>query len=414
MRGTGFIARFLKPCAVAAFLVMLAGCGAGGSSIGASTSSGIDTDLVVADIDGDGRADVLALAAVGPAAQRTGRLQVYRQTAFGVFAAPQTTTVGRYPWQLAVGDIDGDGRQDIVVPDVDADVVWMLLQDPARPGEFRAPEALFSGVKSYSAAIADLNHDGAPDVAMAGGSGSTVRIRFQDPAARGKFAPEVRVSLPGTSANLAAGDVDGDGLVDLLVWVYTSGSAWPVTGGLVVLFQQPGGGFVDSGLLSPQTGLHADELAISNAGADGRRDLLAFLSPSSADYTARFVVVPQTAARVFGSPVSTSLAGLSVEGAAFADLNQDGVADAALNNAWGEVHQGVPESQQRVSVMLNNGAGSFAVASYIVRPSWVTLVTAGDVDGDGRNDIVFYENDQGYQMLQTASPGVFMPPRALR
>ena len=124
--------------------------------------------------------------------------------------------------------------------------------------------------------------------------------------------------------------------------------------------------------------------------------------------------MPQSAARVFGSPVSTSLGGLAVEGAAFADLNQDGVADAALNNAWGEVHQGVPESEQRVSVMLNNGAGSFAVASYIVRPSWVTLVTAGDVDGDGRNDIVFYENDQGYVMLQTASPGVFMPARALR
>jgi hypothetical protein len=249
---------------------------------------------------------------------------------------------------------------------------------------------------------------------MAGSSGATLRIRFQNPAARGQFGPEVRVPLPGSSSDLAAGDVDGDGLADLLVWVYTSGSASPPTGGLVVLFQQSGGSFADSGLLAPQPGLNVDELSISNAGADGRRDLLVFLSPSSADYTARFVVVPQTAARAFGSPVSTSLAGLAVEAASFADLNQDGVADAALSNAWGEFHQGVPESEQRVSVMLNNGAGSFAVASWIVRPSWVNLVAAGDVDGDGRNDIVFYENDQGYLMLQTASPGVFMSPRALR
>jgi len=78
-------------------------------------------------------------------------------------------------------------------------------------------------------------------------------------------------------SQLAAGDVDGTG-VDLLTWVYTSAattseSAW------AVLFQQPDGSFLLSGVLGPQIGVNIETpWRIADANGDGRRDLLAYLT----------------------------------------------------------------------------------------------------------------------------------------
>ncbi|MHB8949396.1 MAG: FG-GAP repeat domain-containing protein, partial [Rhodoferax sp.] len=139
---------------VATLSALLLACGGGGGSGGAADDSWlfplwVNTDVQVADVDGDGRPDVLTLAQLASSqTQREGRLVVHLQTSSGQFAPPQTYTLGIYPWKMALRDIDGDGAADLVVTDVgntsgttDA-AVWLLRQDAGQRGRFLAPQRL--------------------------------------------------------------------------------------------------------------------------------------------------------------------------------------------------------------------------------------------------------------------------------
>ena len=408
-----FLTQVVKLCVLPAVSVFLTSCGGGGG--GPSGPLWVETDVKVADIDGDGRADVLTIAMRSENGQEQGYLMLYRQTTPGTFAAPLTTVVGAYPWHMAVADINGDGAPDIVIADPTADVTWLLLQDSTNRGQFLPPQALISGVNSYSVVIADLNNDGVPDVAIPGSTSTSraITVRYQNPAQRGSFGPPVIVALPAVPSQLAAGDVDGDGLTDLLAYAYTGGGSAtsdPVAG-LVVLFQQADGGFVDSGVLASQVGLNSYRVAIADANGDGRPDLLAALAPWSENFTGRILVVPQTSARAFGPSLTTPLTGKWVlPDSTFADLNQDGTPDAAVAGFWFEdinVWTGA-------DVLLNDGTGRFAPSAHFEVPIAVGTLTAGDLDGDGRNDLVMYGDGQVMVMYQSTTTGVFLPPRLLR
>lgn len=323
----------------------LFGCGGGGDT-GSPIPLWVPTDVVVADVNGDGRNDVVTLAMFRPAGYGTdeGHFFVYLQTGTpGVFEAPVDYSVGLYPWHGALADVDGDGRPDLVLADPGADTVWLVLQDGTRPGRFLAPEPLITGVNAYTAVIADLNDDGAPDVATDEGlcSSKQILIRYQDPVMRGSFGPQTSLALPHIPTELAAGDLDGDGLDDLLVTVKDgcppSFVLW--NAGYVVAYQKPGGGFDLSGPLAMQpSACNVRRLAIADLNADGRQDFFAFETPAFPACSSRLAAVLQTSIpRSFAAPVFTSLASiLGDDDAALSDLNQDTLPDVALAGFWPE------------------------------------------------------------------------------
>lgn len=408
----------IKVWVFAAVLMFLGSCGGGG---GPSGPLWVETDIKVVDIDGDGRADVLTLSMRSEGyRQDQGHLTLYRQIAPGTFAAPQTTLVGGYLWQMAVADINGDGAPDVVITDVDGYVTWLLLHDATNRGQFLAPQALLTGVSNSSVVIADLNNDGAPDVAIprSASTGQAITVRFQDPVQRGTFGPPAVIPLPAIPSQLAASDVDGDGRTDLLAYSYTTlgGDSDPVAG-LVVLFQQANGQFVDSGVLGSQVGLNSGRVAIADANGDGRPDLLAFLTPWKAGFKAQAVVVPQIGPRQFGPPIVTSLAAApGIDDAVFADLTARGTVDGAVAGFWpesGGPYAG-PDIKSGANLLYNNGGGAFAVSATIDMPIAVSRLTAGDLNGDRRSDLVLYGDSRVMVMYQSTTPGVFLPSVALR
>src|SRR5512137_1590890 len=153
-----------------AIAVALAGCGAAEETSGGGTSatSWIQTDIAGADLDSDGRTDVVTIATLQQSfGVSDGTLKIYRQTTPGTFVASQIQ-VGRYPWRLKIRDVNGDGAPDLLVLDViggsgaNDDVLYLLLQDANNRGSFLAPRVVASGLSASDFVVADANLDIAP------------------------------------------------------------------------------------------------------------------------------------------------------------------------------------------------------------------------------------------------------------
>jgi len=401
------------------------GCG-GGSGGGADGDDSwlypltVPTDVVVRDVDGDGRNDVLTLEQLSrSASQKEGRLLVYRQTAAGVFAAPDVYPVGTYPWRLVAADLDGDGAADLLVTDVEELNAWVLRQARDNRGHFGVASLLADGFKAYGAAVADLDGDGASDVVLADAQAgeSRVVLLLQDGSRPGEFGPPVSLTMPGRTAHVAAGDLNGDGRADLVASVQTGGtSVQPPEIVLAYLPQTPERGLGAPLILASHVGLNVARLAVADHDSDGAEDLHAYLTPFSSDYRATLTVVRQALPPgSFLAPADTRLDGLrGLDDAVFADLDRDGRPDAAVA---GFFPVGSPSTvDARVNLFTQAGGGLYAPTTSHDVPVAVSRIAAGDLDGDGAVDLVAFAGEDGCQVMRQlpGAPGSFAAPRPLR
>jgi hypothetical protein len=155
-------------------------------------------------------------------------------------------------------------------------------------------------------------------------------------------------------------------------------------------------------------------MAMTDYDGDGVRDVVLFLRPLSADYKGLLVTALQQPPNVY-TGIETSLAGVDgIDDAAIADLDGDGRPDVAVAGWW--FHQGdVTQSRGRVNVFTQSGAGRFVQRAQYEVPLNVSRIAAGDVDGDGRQDLVLLGENKCYVMFQSRLvPGAFEPARPLR
>ncbi len=386
----------------------LAACGGGGGGGGGDADwlypLWVPTDVAVADLDGDGRADILTLAQFAASkSQREGRLIVHLQTSPGSFTAAQTAIVGVYPWRLAVGDIDGDGAVDVAVVDVAGSRgVWVLLQDHSSRGRLFAAREVASTVGAYDVALADLNGDGALDIAVADRSNNSGQLTlvYQDPAEQGQFLPAVAMPVPGiATTGVAAGDVDGDGRTDLAMMVALAPDNYTPNSVIGISLQQSDRTMGQVATMTPQHGLNVARMAVSDYDGDGLKDVFAYFTPSSTQYQAKLMVLLQgPMSGQFGGSVDTPMQDLKgIDDAVFADLDGDHRPDAAVA---GFFPVGSPSTvSARLNRFTQSGAGAFAVVSSIDLSVDASRVTAGDVDGDGRNEIVVLGPEDRFLVL---------------
>jgi hypothetical protein len=165
--------------------------------------------LALADLNGDGKLDV-AVAAAG-----TSDVQVLFQQAPGTFAAPVGFPCGGEPTAVAAATLTGPGGVDLVVTTASG-LLSILLHGPD-PGTFLPPASYAVGTSPSAVQVADMDGDGRPDVVVADYDGTLV-VFLQSPAGDGTFLPPVRYgTLDYGSCSIAIGDVDGDGRPDVVV-----------------------------------------------------------------------------------------------------------------------------------------------------------------------------------------------------
>jgi hypothetical protein len=171
------------------------------------------------DVDGDGHLD-LVIDSWGE-----NRLTLLLGDGKGGFRTPGTLIeVGRKPYRnLKLRDLDGDGRCDIATPSYDAGTVTVLRGDGR--GGFRAGPPIPAGPAPFTLDVGDLNHDGKPDLVFSNYSGQLSdpgddAITFLLGDGMGGFRPGPRLLSGRAPFQVAVGDVDGDGFADAVTADY--------------------------------------------------------------------------------------------------------------------------------------------------------------------------------------------------
>ena len=353
-------------------------------STGARSTS-VDTSwLGAADFDGDSFRDV----ALGGDNQ----VHVYRNTVAGTGlpTAPQLSISGSNGFGTFVsyaGDVNGDGRGDLIVSSLQNDFAKLLLG--TANGLATTPQTLGSGTTTmlqYVTGLGDVNGDGYSDLAVGEGTTSFQwRIYYGADTgavptgqAFGSCSDAMDTNgdgyVDGCPAG-AAGDVNGDGLADIVMCSRSSKTA--------TVFLS-GGGTQTIPLPAGETNFGDGCIGVGDTNGDGYGDVM--VATQGTDKVFLFLGsaggIQTTATAIASGPVGTPAQ--PTQFAAAGDVNGDGFGDVIVGGS----------GNNGVMVFHGGGGGTLTAGSqFSSLPAGGgygrSVATVGDANGDGFADIAF-------------------------
>ncbi len=271
-------------------VTVLLGDGHGGFRPGSRIAAGSGPrphthDIALADVNADGRLDVITTSANDNA------IPVLLGDGRGGFApAPGSPfATGRHPYDgISVRDFNGDGFTDIAAPLLGAGKIGLLWGD-GRGGFVSAADARYPvGERPGYTAAGDVNGDGYTDVLATHDDVGMVDVLLGGPAGKFRFAEGSPVRLTSAVWGIDLGDVDGDGDLDAALGAMMGGDP-------VVLLGDGRGGFVEARGAVTGSGQSPNYTTLADLDRDGRLDLVTgnYASGDVSIYLSR----PATAAR---------------------------------------------------------------------------------------------------------------------
>jgi FG-GAP-like repeat len=345
----------------------------------------LPTSVVTGDFNRDGHMDFVVANGL------TNDLWIYPGKGDGTFELPQIIPLskGLSPVGLAAGDLRGNGNLDLVVAEADSSTIGVLPGNG--DGTFGYEQEYALPEPPASVVVDDFNHDGKMDIAAVMVTpefpGATIPyIALLTGDGTGKFETPIITNsgFYSTAWNIASGDVNGDGLLDLLITgpgnenaqVFLNNGDGTFKAGAIVIGNAPGIWlpFILDGRLADINGDGCADAVVA--------DLNTMIWVSLGDCSGNFT-----------KPIAFQM-GANNAAVRLADVNGDGHLDLVTaafpgysGTSWG-LYGG-----NSLNVAFGDGKGNFGIARTYVGTSQAYSIGIADFNGDGKPDFVTANND---------------------
>ena len=297
-------------------------------------------------------------------------------------------STGPLPYATALGDLDGDGKNDLVTVNVNANSISVLRNTSTASGNnkpsFDLKVDFATGANPRAVIIRDVDGDGKLDLIVLNSASATISV-LRNTSTMGtvgasSFAPKVDFATGSLSSpySVAVGDLNSDGRPDLVV-------ANLLTNSVSILRNTTTTGSVTPSSFASRveftTGVYPRYIAITDLDGDGKDDLAIANERANSVSVLRNTTVT---ASLFSFAGKVDFAtGSSPNCVVAGDVDGDGKAELVISNY----------ASSNVSVLRNTSTPGSNTVSFAAKADFATginpfCVTLGDADGDGKIDLV--------------------------
>ncbi len=353
----------------------------------AFTAGSSPTGVAVGDIDSDGGNEVVVCN------QGNNNISVYNTGPGGLtFSAALSTSSG--PWDVGIGDVNGDGRKDVVVSSGNGATCYIdvfLQKTDGTLASKSSYQASSSSSKAYFVDVGDVNSDGLSDVVTVDQAGNYLKVFIQN-ASTGLLNTALDISISNGGSGVAIGNAltsssGNEVAVYYEPYTYYTYYISPT----VAVYKQSSGSLINHRSLTMSTWVYyygkvgtPRPVEIGDLNSDGKEDLVACWG----DYygSCHMFVYLQDANGDLSSYTDYTSGVTSPRHIAIGDITGDAKNELLLVNDGSNNFVVFNQTSQG---KLNN------LRSYQTSGTGPTGIDIGDVNGDSKSDVVVAEKSSG-------------------
>ncbi len=330
------------------------------------------TSVAVGPIDGTNHIGIAATTA-GASAQ----LLLWQNDGSGNFTQANPINLNKPATGITLQDVNGDNKNDILIANNQASapgsVSVLINQSNGSTLSYKNPVSYSIPGIPVDVALGDTNQDGTLDLVTANSTSNDISLLVGNPNGTFRTSTDFSMGANASPSNVVTADLNGDGLPDLITVNQGTGQI------AIQLATAPG---VYGAPTFMNVGKNPIAAAVGDLLVNGRQDIVV---ANQGDNTVTVLLNDGTGQNF---TVSTVNVGLTPTGVALGDFNSDGFLDIAVS------HNGstTDATKRGVTILLNNQNGSFRRLPDIAVGTFASALAVGDFNGDGHADIAVANN----------------------